>query len=158
MKSKQIVTILLLVFVVGTVAAMMYQELRPQPSVDERAEATIVDKAMPMQIIAYYFFGSQRCITCQNIEAYTQESLSSYFQDELDSRLIVWNPVNLEEAGNAHFVQDFQLDTKMVVLAKMHKGEMETWKKLEQIWPLAGNRVAFLEYVKAETEAYLKER
>lgn len=158
MKSKQIITIVLLVFVVGTVAAMIYQEFRPAVSEEGSNEIAVSnEEKLPEQIIAYYFYGNQRCPTCMNIEAYTQESLSSNFKDELDSKLIVWKPVNVETAGNAHFINDFQLDVKMVVLAKMINGELETWKKLKEVWSLAGQREEFFDYVKAETEAYLKE-
>ncbi|MGC9329037.1 MAG: nitrophenyl compound nitroreductase subunit ArsF family protein [Candidatus Hinthialibacter sp.] len=158
MKSKQVITIVLLVFVAATVAAMMYQEFRPAVSEeDDYAAAVSNEEQLPVQIIAYYFFGNQRCPTCMNIEAYTQESLVSNFQDELDMNLIVWKPVNVERAGNEHFIQDFQLNMKMVVLAIMEEGELTTWKKLEDVWPLSGDREAFLDYIKTETEAYLKE-
>lgn len=158
MKSKQIITIMLLVFVVGTVAAMIYQEYRPAVSEEGNNKATVSnEEQLPGQIIAYYFYGNQRCPTCINIETYTQESLNTYFKDELDSNLIVWKPVNVESPGNEHFVNDFQLNMKMVVLAKMHNGELKTWKKLENVWSLSGDREAFLDFIKTETEAYLKE-
>ncbi len=158
MKSKQIITIILLLFVVGSVAAMIYQEYRPVVSEEVNNEETLShEDKMPVQIIAYYFFGYQRCPTCINIETYTQESLHTFFKDELDSNLIVWKPVNVETAGNRHYIEDFQLNMKMVVLAMMENGELKTWKKLENVWFLSGNREAFLDYIKIETEEYLKE-
>lgn len=158
MKSKQIISIVLLVFVVGTVSAMIYQEYRPAVTEEGSSEAAVPrEEQWSEQIIAYYFFGNQRCPTCMNIEAYTQESLFSNFKDELDSKLIVWKPVNVETTGNEHFVNDFQLDMKMVVLAIMEDGELKTWKKLKDVWPLSGDRGAFLDYIKTETEAYLKD-
>lgn len=158
MKSKQIITIVLLVFVVGTVAAMIYQELRPIVSEEGNSEMAVSnEEALPEQIIAYYFFGNQRCPTCMKIEAYTQESLNTNFENEIDSKLIVWKPVNVESADNAHFINDFQLDMKMVVLTKMVDGELKTWKKLKEVWPLSGDREAFFDYIKTETEAFLKE-
>lgn len=158
MKSKQIITTILLVFVVGTVAAMIYQEVRPAVSEENSNEITVSnEEKSPEQIIAYYFYGNQRCPTCRSIEAYTQESLTSNFKEELDSKLIAWKPVNVETAGNAHYIDDFQLDMKVVVLAKIENGELKTWKKLENVWPLSGDHQAFLDYIKTETEAYLKD-
>lgn len=158
MKSKQIITIVLLVFVVGTVAAMVYQEFRPIVSEEGSNEIAVSsEEALPEQIIAYYFYGNQRCPTCMKIEAYTKESLNTNFENEIDSKLIVWKPVNVELPGNEHFINDFQLDMKMVVLTKMINGELETWKKLKEVWPLSRDREAFFDYIKTETEAYLKE-
>ncbi len=158
MKSKQIITLVLLVFVAGTVAAMIYQEFRPAVSNEHNNDTAVFnEETLPEQIVAYYFFGNQRCPTCMKIESYTEKSLKNYFQGEMDSNLIEWKPVNVELPGNEHFIHDFQLDVKMVVLARMNNGELEDWKKLEKVWTLTGNREAFLDYIKAETEAYLKD-
>lgn len=157
MKNKQIITIILLVFVVGSVLAMVYKEFQSPPQeTPANEEAVSGEQGKAHQIVAYYFYGNQRCPTCRNIEAYTQESLNTHFKEALETKKLVWKPVNIETAGNEHYVQDFKLKMKMVVLADMQNGEMKRWKKLEQIWPLSNDRDAFVDYVEQETQAYLK--
>ncbi len=163
MKKKQIITIVLLVFVVSTVTAMIFQEFQSTSSEDVNSKIIdsnkekLSEQKLPEQIIVYYFFGYQRCVTCRDLEAYTEECLKTYFKDELDSKLIVWKPVNVETPDNRHYINDFQLDMKMVVLAKMENGELKKWKKLKEVWFLLRNRESFFDYIKTETEAYLKE-
>jgi len=160
MNSKKIITILLLVFVVGSVGAMIYKELQPSQTDSSAITADSSPENVPAdqnQIIAYYFHGNQRCPTCINIEAYTKESLQNYFKNQLDSGRVVWKPVNVDESANRHYITDFELEMKLVVLADIKDGKQTQWKKLDQVWSLSGDKPAFLEYVKLETEEYLKE-
>ncbi len=158
MNSKKIITIILLVFVVGSVGAMIYKELQPGQTDPDAITADISTENVPQnQIIAYYFHGNQRCPTCMNIEAYTKESLETNFKEPLDSGRVVWQPINIDEAANRHFITDFELEMKLVVLADIKDGKQIQWKKLDQVWPLSGDKPGFLEYIKVETEEYLKE-
>lgn len=161
MNLKQIVTVVLLVFVVGSVAAMMLMELKPAAVKSETVQQMETDPSANIkpnqQVIAYYFHGTARCITCRTIEAYTEEALKTMFADHLDSGRLIWIPVNVEIPDNRHFIQDYQLHTKSVVLSNHRDGQEVEWKNLDQIWQLVGNKDAFITYIWEETSKMLGE-
>ncbi len=107
------------------------------------------------QVTAYYFHGNLRCASCMKIEAYSKEAIEQAFAAELKDGRLAWRVVNTEEKGNEHFVKDYQLYTKSLVLVDAARGRQVRWKNLEKVWQYLQDKPAFLQYVRAETRAYL---
>ncbi len=127
---------------------------------EANGQASSVYKKEPgeSEVIAYYFHGNRRCRTCRTIEAYAEEAIQSGFAEEIKDGRLQWEVVNTDKPANEHFVQDFQLVTRSLVLEERAKGTQERWKNLPRIWELARNKGAFLEYVQEETRAFLEGR
>ena len=106
-------------------------------------------------IAAYYFHGNFRCQTCKKMEQYSHEALEKYFGEQLKNGAVVFQPINIDEPENQHFVEDYQLVTRSLVLVKYDKGKQTAWKNLPAIWQNVGDQTAFFNYVKKEVEAYL---
>jgi hypothetical protein len=109
------------------------------------------------QIIAYYFHTNTRCSTCRTIEAYSEEAITAGFAMELAAGTLEWRVVNMEEPENKHFVQDFQLVTKSVVLVEERSGKVLRFETLEKVWLLTRDRDAFLDYIRGATRRFLEE-
>lgn len=109
------------------------------------------------KIYAYYFHGGFRCSTCYRLEQYSKEAIEANFKDEIAGGRLVFKPVNVEEKGNAHFVNDYQLFTKSLVISLVKDGKEIRFKTLTKIWEYAGNKQKFFDYVKDEVSSYLKE-
>jgi len=114
-------------------------------------DSTVADE----RVIVYYFHTTYRCTSCRNIEKFTREAIDSAFPAELADSTLVWRIVNIEEKGNEHFVKDYQLFTKSVVLVDERSGE---WKNLPKVWQLLGDPNAFIRYIQTETENFLQGR
>jgi hypothetical protein len=106
---------------------------------------------------AYYFHASYRCKKCTTLEQYSREAIETNFKEQLGKGTLRFNEINFDETENRHFLQDFNLTYRALVLVRYKDGKQAEFKNLAKIWQLVGNKEAFLEYVKAETEAYLKE-
>ena len=120
---------------------------------ETQTTATDADNA----IVAYYFHGNKRCSTCRKLEAYSEEAITGGFTSELEAGELEWRVVNTDEDGNAHFVTDFELVTKSVVLVEYRDGEVVRWKNLKLVWQLVGDQDGFLRYVRDETSDFLAE-
>jgi len=175
MKTKSVVTVLMLVFVGGSVAYMGFKEMHSSASptgqvasAESRSEPAepnadhSVGDGQPAQetsagptVIAYYFHGDKRCQTCLKLEAYAKEALETSFGDDFDSGRLEWRVVNVDQPGNAHFVEDFQLVTKSVVLVAMKDGDQSQWRNLERIWELVQDKSAYTEYVRDNAQEFL---
>ncbi|MBU4342574.1 MAG: hypothetical protein KKG21_01035 [Candidatus Omnitrophica bacterium] len=109
------------------------------------------------QVVAYYFHATFRCPSCHKIEQYTTGALKEFFAKELKSGDLVYEVINIEDKGNEHFVQDYQLYTKSVVLSFMKDGKEVKFKNLEKVWQLLRSKDKFYQYIKDEVSSYLKE-
>jgi len=107
------------------------------------------------KVIAYYFHTTFRCPSCYKIEQYTEGAIKEYFEKEIESGNLVYEVINVEGKGSEHFVQDYQLYTKSVVLSFVKDGKEVKFKNLEQVWQLLRNKDKFYKYIKSEVEKYL---
>jgi hypothetical protein len=109
------------------------------------------------RVVAYYFHGNFRCYTCRMIEQYSKEAIEANFKDLLSSGKLEFKTVNTQERGNEHFVQDYQLYTKSLVLSLVKDGKEIKSKNLTKIWEYVRNKQKFFDYVSEEVNNFLKE-
>ena len=169
MEPKKLITVLLLGFVLLSGVVIAWQETRQRRGGGDRSEGAEVGReqgeravmeeseyAPDLKVIAYYFHGNTRCMTCRKIEAYTYEVLVEQFPKAVEGGVIEWRVVNVDLPENEHFIEDYQQTSLSVVLVDAAVGEQGEWKTLQRVWELVGNRDDFQEYVRAETRAFLE--
>jgi hypothetical protein len=103
-------------------------------------------------ILVYYFHATTRCATCRTIEAYAHETVASKFASDLEARRLEWQAVNVDEPANRHFIRDFQLYTRSVVVVDAKNPKR--YKVLDRVWQLVRNKAAFQSYVEQEIRAF----
>ena len=94
-----------------------------------------------------------RCATCRRLEEYSRQAVMEGFPTETRSGRITFSAVNVEEAANRHFIRDYQLSNKSVVLQRQRGGRKLEWRNLNRIWELVGDQGSFLTYVRSEVSA-----
>lgn len=129
-RLKQAVSAVLIVFVLGSLGMMFLRESKrpvaPAQAVTKHVGTTV-----------YYFHGNQRCSSCNRIEALTLKAI--------EGKGFTFKAVNLDDPANEHFVKDFELDTRVVVI--QHNG---TYKKMENVWGLVNGKEAdFITYIQS---------
>lgn len=113
--------------------------------------------AAASQFVAYYFHGNVRCATCRKLEALSEESIRGGFPEAIASGRLEWRLVNTDESENKHFVQDFQLVTKSLVLVEERDGKVVRSENLRLVWQLVNDHDGFVKYVRDATRAFLGE-
>jgi hypothetical protein len=158
-KIKLVVTIVLLVFVAASVVALIMKgsgesdvEGSAEMAAGKDAEAVASGDS---KIIAYYFHGNARCKTCLTIEMYTLEAIETGFPDALKANRIDFLPINLDLTENEHFIDDFQLAARTVVLQRVVNGETKDYVNLTRVWELVRDKEAFITYVQEETGKFI---
>jgi len=107
-------------------------------------------------VMVYYFHGDIRCASCHRIETYTKEAVDEQFGKELSSGKLVFQVVNIEKSPNQHFVKDYQLYTRSVVLSLVKDGKEVEYKNLTDVWNHLRDKPRFFSYIKDEVNKYLK--
>ncbi len=168
---KTIITAALLLFVAASVVYLVVKETggnptqnttepdRPLAVAGQEAQAAgrSENNTEGLKVVAYYFHGNIRCMTCRVIEAYAKEAIVTGFPEALKDGRLEWRVVNVEEPGNDHYIQDFQLTTRSVVLERLADGRRQDWKNLQRVWELVrGDKEDFLKYIQDETRAYVE--
>lgn len=106
-------------------------------------------------IVVSYFHTTARCASCLRIEELTASTVTGRFVVPLADRHLVWRVVNVDEPENAHYLKDYQLYTKSVVVSEVRGGKEVRWKNLDRVWTLLGQPEAFQEYVEKEVRSFL---
>jgi len=152
MKPKNLITIVLLLFVAVSVvylAANFYQ------TGAGRDFMTPVKDANSLGIVVYYIHNNTRCINCIRFEKYTKDVINDVFAEQVKEGKLGFRMANYEESGNRHYVDDYKLVTKAVIVAKMNNGMQTEWKNLTKIWELVNDETAFKKYITDEVADYL---
>ncbi len=157
MKTKKVLTILLLVFVAGSVAYMIIKEALPTSPADEPNDSVVSPAAEHTALIVYYFHGDFRCITCNKLESYTREAVKTHFVDAFAAKKMVFMPINTDKPQNSHFIQDYGLVSKSVVLSEVAQGREIRFKNLDQIWQKVADKDSYLEYIRNSIAEFLEE-
>jgi hypothetical protein len=108
------------------------------------------------KVIAYYFHVTVRCTTCRMIESYSREVVEQKFGTDIAKGRLEYKLVNLQLPENRHFVKDYQLFTKSLVLVRFDKGRQAEYRVLNNTWELVGDKSAMQAYVEREVRDYLK--
>ncbi len=128
-RLKKIITILLLIFVAGSVLYVIDRETKTA------APATVPESVSSNELKVYYFHGTKRCMTCNTIEQLARETAEKY-------KNVKFISVNIEEPQNEHFVRDFQLVSRSVVMERNGKFE-----RFNQVWELVRRPEDFKKYL-----------
>lgn len=136
------------VYLAATISILVFLNGNNYAQTQKTAEPTLM---------VYYFHTTVRCKSCHNIEEYTKETLTQHYKDQLADKTIVFNPVNVDTKGNQHFMQDYGLYTKSVVLSLRKDGEEIKAKNLEKVWQYLNNKDKFIGYVKDQIDGMLGE-
>jgi hypothetical protein len=173
MKARKFITFTLLAFVAVSIGYLVLSNRQPPDSSSPSAGITLPLNALsdaeaaelesavvPVseeKVIALYFHGTTRCDTCRAIEALTRKALETGFSKELKTGKLELRSINVDEPANGHFVEDYQLSTRTVVIARFKDGEQAAWKRLDQVWQLVKDKETFIDYVQAETRTLLEQ-
>ena len=130
----------------------LYGEAFPRTS-PQSAERPV---PLSAKLVVYYFSTGKECSTCEQIPVYAREALGGEFAGAVASGEIVWREYDVDRPEFAHFVADYSIYTKAIVLSRRENGAQVKWKNLEKVWDLVGDRAAFEEYVRAEVREMLE--
>jgi hypothetical protein len=170
-KTKSLITVALLAFVTIAVGFLVVKEIRiPEGIASPLGTALTADSGskgvQPIpgasspegnrKVVAYYFHGRVRCVSCVKIENLSGKAIKKGFTEELKDGRLEFREVNVEEPGNRHFIDDYRLTSQSLVIVEYRDGRQIRWKNLEKVWPLLHSEKEFLPYVQEGVSSYLK--
>ena len=155
MNIKKTIRNLLLLFAIGSLAYMAIKEVsaRRVSSGPEFAAAAQITPAT--KLVVYFFSEGKECTTCEQIPLYTRAALECNFADELKSGAVVWCAIDVDEPRNAHYIDEYQIFAKTIVLARIADGKQTRFKNLVKIWDYVNDKSAFVDFITKEIRTEL---
>lgn len=154
MKTKTIVSVVLLAFVAVSVA-FAFRKIAPTSSTNQQEPSTsnVADivatpvgldaKLAETQFTAVYFHAAHRCPTCRKIESFSHEALTA----EIEAGKIAWQIADYTSDANAKLVDQFKVFTSTVVLVEVKEGKVARWKNLEEVWNHTSDQTDFTAFI-----------
>jgi hypothetical protein len=152
MNVKAILTGVLLLLAVAGVAYVLIGE---DGGGEEPAVATATGALPADGVVVYYFHGNKRCMTCNKIESLADAVIAERFADERARGEVVFLPINLEVEANNHFVGDFELSNRTIVMVERRGGADVEWHRLDEVWTRIGDAADYQDYVAENLAACL---
>ena len=145
--NKRILTFALIALAgVGCWAAIQQARQAADLPAVRQTVVTTQPVVTPDVIQVTYFSSDARCATCVRIERLTRETVEKNFASEIAGGRIVLQTINLDGPGNEHFVQDYQLISKTVIVSDRAKGQEVKWENLQEVWSKQKDEQAFEAY------------
>ena len=173
MKGKSVATFALLAFVAASVVFLIAKELRRSPAVTSPSSLSPSSLAQATEaggggasagrpvtegrkVIAYYFHGNFRCVSCVKIETLSRRAVTEGFPGEIKSGRVEFRELNVDEPQNRHFVEEYQVSSQSLVIVDIRDGRQARWQNLEKVWTLLDSEREFVSYVQNGVSAFLK--
>lgn len=162
-KPPKILQLALLLLVLAGIAAWAWRSFGPAPepavtAAPPPAGANAPEASAPdHQVLVTYFTSDQRCPTCLRIEKQAREAVESGFADELAAGAVRFQAINFDQPANKHFINDYELSFKTVVVSERERGKEVKWEKFDQVWDLVGEPEAFATYLQQGIAKHLKD-
>jgi len=131
------------------------QALRKQGGIAATSAAASNSETATNGLIVYYFHSNMRCPTCRSIEAQAKETVQTDFASQLTRGELTWKIVNYEQSAAKPLATKFEIQMPVVVLARMKAGQIQDWKRLDDVWALVGDKPAFAKYVRDEINRFI---
>jgi len=120
-------------------------------------EAAAADGLPTDGVVVYYFHGYKRCQTCNSMEALADLAIAERFAAQRSDGSVVFKAVNIETDTDRHFVDDFALSSKCVVMVTRRGGEDLGWRRLDEVWEKIGDETVYKDYIAENLDACLEE-
>jgi|GEM_PF-5064706 len=143
---------LIMLFCILALPLLCHAQEKPATQGTEVKPAVEIDTA----ITVYFFHGNKECPFSKKIEDNSLKAAQEALPDLFKSGGIGWIKVNSELPENAHFIKEFNVNGKAVVLVKTVNGQQTAFKNLDKMWDFIKDDQKFLEFFKAEIKAFVE--
>jgi len=95
----------------------------------------------------YHFHGTHQCYSCKTVGAYAEETINTYFKDELESGEIVFDHINGELPENRELVAKYGTTGSSLWLGT-YKGDDFQAEEDVNIWYKIRDKQDYMNYLK----------
>jgi len=100
----------------------------------------------------YHFHGTNQCYSCKTVGAYAEETVNTYFADEVKSGKIIFSHINGELSENKDLVMKYGATGSSLWLGKYTKDRQFSAEQNTNVWYKINNKEDYMNYLKGIIE------
>ena len=104
------------------------------------------------KIEVYHFHATRQCYTCKTVGAFSEETVNTYFADELKSGKIVFAHVNIDLPENKALVDQYEAKGSSLLIGVYGKDGSFSKQEDTNVWYKIDNETDFMNYLKGVIE------
>ena len=104
------------------------------------------------KIEVYHFHATRQCYTCKTVGALAEETVNTYFADELKSGKIVFAHVNIDLPENKALVDKYEAKGSSLLIGVYGKDGSFSKQEDTNVWYKIDNETDFMNYLKGVIE------
>jgi hypothetical protein len=145
MKNKYayLLAALAVVIVLIAYSAMTLNSL--QPTQNGNSSGTV------QKIEVIHFHPTQQCVSCRTVGAYAEETVNTFFQNELSTGKLTFQHINGELANNSAIVQKYGATGSSLWIGTYDNNGFHAEQNLD-VWYKIGNKTEFMGYLRGVIE------
>lgn len=102
-------------------------------------------KAEKIEVINFH--ATQRCVACNTLGRYSQETINEFFQPELRSGIINFQSINVDLPENKEIVRKYQARGSSLYINAIYNGQDQIEEDIK-VWRFLGDEQQFKNYLK----------
>lgn len=103
----------------------------------------------------YHFHGTHQCYSCLTVGKYAEETVNSYFQEEINSGKLVFAHVNAELPENAALAEKYGVTGSSLWIGVYNQTGFYVEQNVN-VWYKIGNESDYKQYLKGVIESKLR--
>jgi len=107
------------------------------------------------KIEVYHFHATRQCYTCKTIGAFSEETVNTYFSNELKSGKLVFAHVNVDFPENKALVDRYGAKGSSLFIGAYYSDGTFTKEENTNVWYKINNKEDYLDYLRGVIESKL---
>lgn len=104
------------------------------------------------KIEVYHFHATRQCYTCKTVGAFSEETVNTYFSNELKSGKLVFAHVNVDLPENKALAEKYEAKGSSLLIGVYGKDGTFSKQEDTNVWYKIGNKEEFTNYLKGVIE------
>jgi hypothetical protein len=137
--------------------ATMITTLPAMPPTSSTAQAKAIDEPITnpgIKVEVYHFHGISQCVSCITVGAYAEETVNTYFSQELKDGSLVFAHVNYDLSENKELAKKYGVTGSSLWIGTYIDGKFSKEENVN-VWYKINNKGDYLSYLKGVITAKL---
>lgn len=104
------------------------------------------------KVEVYHFHATRQCVTCKTVGAFSEETVNTYFSNELKSGKLVYGHINIDLPENKAIVDKYEAKGSSLLIGVYNKDGNFSKQEDTNVWYKIDNKTDFMNYLKGIIE------
>jgi hypothetical protein len=100
----------------------------------------------------YHFHATRQCYTCKTVGAFSEETVNTYFSNELKSGKLVFASINIDLPENKALADKYEAKGSSLLIGVYEKDGSFSKQEDTNVWYKINNKTDFMGYLKGVIE------